>query len=181
MSKGLTKHAAFPVISGIEAARCKATTHDFPHLLVVGIEKPQWDNSEEACRANELGLSGHIHVTGVIDKDLVWALIKKALALCYPSLYEGFGLVVIEAMDLGTPVITANVSARPEIAGEAAILVDPADTNAIAAAMRRLITDRDLYEDLVRRGLERASEFSWDRATAETLAVLLDAALTTRA
>ncbi len=106
----------------------------------------------------------------VSDRELA-ALYQHALALVYPSLYEGFGLPVIEAMALGTPVITSNRSSLPEVAGDAALLVDPEDAAAIAAAMERVARDRSTRGDLIRRGLARAAEFSWARAAHETQAL----------
>jgi glycosyltransferase involved in cell wall biosynthesis len=82
----------------------------------------------------------------------------------FPSLYEGFGLPPLEAMASGTPVITSNVSSLPEVVGDAALLIDPYDAGAIAAAMRQVLTDPALREDLRRRGLQRVREFSWERS-----------------
>jgi glycosyltransferase involved in cell wall biosynthesis len=82
----------------------------------------------------------------------------------FPSLYEGFGLPPLEAMASGTPVITSNVSSLPEVVGGAALLIDPLDPAAIAEAMRRVLMDSDLREDLRRRGLDRVREFSWERS-----------------
>jgi glycosyltransferase involved in cell wall biosynthesis len=83
---------------------------------------------------------------------------------CFPSLYEGFGLPPLEAMASGTPVITSNVSSLPEVVGDAALLVDPLQPEDIAEAMRRVLTDPALREDLRRRGLARAQHFSWERS-----------------
>lgn len=95
-------------------------------------------------------------------------LYRGARLLAFPSLYEGFGLPVLEAMTCGLPVLTSNLSSLPEIAGEAALLVDPEDVEAIADGLWRLLTDAELAAELHRRGLARAAEFSWDRAAAET-------------
>jgi glycosyltransferase involved in cell wall biosynthesis len=94
--------------------------------------------------------------------DLV-ALIRGARALLFPSLYEGFGLPVLEAMQLGVPVLTSNVASMPEVAGDAALLVDPRDTAAISAAIRQLEADTGLCKALSARGLERAEMFSPER------------------
>ncbi len=99
------------------------------------------------------------------------ALYSGAEALVYPSLYEGFGLPVIEAMACGTPVITSNNSSLREVAGDAALLVDPEDTGDIAAAVRRVIEDAGLREGLRRKGLARAAQFSWEEAAKQTLKV----------
>jgi glycosyltransferase involved in cell wall biosynthesis len=94
-----------------------------------------------------------------------------ARLLAFPTLYEGFGLPVLEAMSCGLPVLTSNVSSLPEIAGEAALTVDPEDVEAIADGLWRILTDGDLAGQLRQKGLARAAEFSWERAARETLQV----------
>jgi len=87
----------------------------------------------------------------------------------HPAYCEGFCLPLVEAMACGTPVLTSNTSAMPEVAGDAALLVDPARPQAIADGIRRLLSDADLRQGYVRRGRERAREFSWERTAALTL------------
>lgn len=111
----------------------------------------------------------------VADGDLP-PLYSGAEVLCYPSLEEGFGLPPLEAMACGTPVLTSDRSALPEVTGEAALLVDPLDEEAIACGLERLGTSGGLRSDLARRGLERAARFRWDRVATETLAVYTEAA-----
>jgi glycosyltransferase involved in cell wall biosynthesis len=88
-----------------------------------------------------------------------------------PVLYEGFGLPVLEAMACGTPVVCSDVASLPEVVGDAAITVDPADTEALAAAMHRVLSGRDLHHELGRRGLARAAGFTWERTARETVKV----------
>lgn len=109
-----------------------------------------------------------IVATGYVTDEELVDLYRAAAALVYPSLAEGFGLPVLEAMTCGTPVITSNVSSMPEVAGNAGLLVDPADTAAIAAAMRLLLTDPEVSERLKRDGRAQAARFSW-KASAERL------------
>jgi glycosyltransferase involved in cell wall biosynthesis len=106
----------------------------------------------------------------VSDADLV-AIYKRAAVFAYPSLYEGFGLPVLEAMACGTPVVASNRSSLPEVAGDAAVLVDPTDTNAFAAALRTVLRDDQLRQQLVQAGLARARMFSWDQTAERTLAI----------
>ena len=99
------------------------------------------------------------------------ALYGLARLCAYPSLSEGFGLPVAEAMACGCPVVTSNVSALPEVAGDAALLVDPGSVEAIAAGIAALWTDPDRRRDLATRGRARARCFTWERAAQETVAV----------
>jgi glycosyltransferase involved in cell wall biosynthesis len=110
------------------------------------------------------------------DADLP-ALYSEALCLAFPSLYEGFGLPILEAMACGTPVITSKVSSMPEAAGDAALLIDPHDVDALTDALRRVISDSTLREDLVQRGYTQAARFTWDAAARKLLAVYDDLCL----
>lgn len=89
----------------------------------------------------------------------------------YPSVYEGFGLPVLEAMACGTAVITSNVSSLPEVAGDAAVLVDPMDSSAIAGAISKVLSDKQYKAVLSQKGIERAKQFTWERCARETLEV----------
>jgi glycosyltransferase involved in cell wall biosynthesis len=98
-------------------------------------------------------------------------LLAGARAFVFPSLYEGFGLPPLEAMACGTPVVTSDVSALPEVVGDAALLVDPLDVDALASAIRRLWTDEGLRQDLRARGLSRVRRYTWDATARLTLEV----------
>jgi glycosyltransferase involved in cell wall biosynthesis len=113
-------------------------------------------------------------LTGYIDDADKGALYAGALTLVFPSLYEGFGFPVIEAMHCGTPVITSTTSSLPELAGEAALLVDPHDTDAIAEAMSQLASDDALRLDLRARGYQQAQRFTWDAAARDVLAAFAE-------
>lgn len=104
------------------------------------------------------------------DNDLL-IVMKRATALVFPSLLEGFGLPVLEAFAAGTPVITSNISSLPEVAGDAAIMVDPFDTQAISEAMLDIINDEELANTLKKKGTQRAKEYTWDRTAAMTIEV----------
>lgn len=124
--------------------------------------------------AERLGVAGRVLFPGyVADTDLP-ALLSGARGFVYPSLYEGFGIPVLEAGACGVPVITSNTSSLPEVAGDAALLVDPHDVEAIADAMYRVLTDDALRAELIRRGHENVKRFSWEKCARETLAVLLE-------
>ena len=140
-------------------------------LLVLG-GKRGWLTEDIERRASELGVADRVRFTGYIaDQDLP-ALLSGALAFVFPSLYEGFGMPVLEAMACGTPVLTSSTSSLPEIAGDAALLVDPTDTAALATALARLADDTALRADLQQRGLARAARFTWERCAQETLEVI---------
>jgi glycosyltransferase involved in cell wall biosynthesis len=141
-------------------------------LVIAG--KRGWLSTPIEQRAQELGITHRIHFTGYVTEQELPALLAGALCFVFPSLYEGFGMPVIEAMACGTPVITSTSSALPEVAGDAALLVDPLDTNAIAAAIMQLIDNAALRETLRRRGLDRARLFTWEACARKTLEVLLN-------
>ena len=121
--------------------------------------------------ARRLGIDRDIDfVDHVSDQDLA-VVYSNAVALVYPSLYEGFGLPVVEAMASGCPVVASNISSLPEVAGSAALLVDPHDPAGFAEALQSVILDRDLRTRLCGDGLRRARDFSWDNAASATYAV----------
>jgi glycosyltransferase involved in cell wall biosynthesis len=141
-----------------------------PVLVIAG--KRGWLSEQIAQRAAALGIADRVRFVGyVADEDLP-ALYRASLAFVFPSLYEGFGMPVLEAMACGAPVLTSNSSSLPEVAGDAALLVDPHDTRAIAAGMVRLARDEVLRQELRQRGYRRAAQFTWDRCAEETLRVL---------
>jgi len=117
-------------------------------------------------------VGGHIWVIGYVDEDDKAALLSGATALVFPSLYEGFGFPVLEAQACGTPVVCANTSSLPEVAGEGALLVDPLQVEAIAEAIRQVVTDEDLRADLVRAGYANLSRFTWLETATRVLTIL---------
>ncbi|MFZ1755856.1 MAG: glycosyltransferase family 1 protein [Caldilineaceae bacterium] len=135
-----------------------------------------WLGGQFRARVAGLGLDGRIHFPGYVDDADLPALFQNALFFAFPSLYEGFGLPVLEAQQMGVAVMTSNNSSLPEVAGDAALLVDPNDTEAIADAMLRLSRDESLRQELIAKGYKNVKRFSWEKAARETLAVLLAAA-----
>jgi glycosyltransferase involved in cell wall biosynthesis len=122
-----------------------------------------------------LSLADHVTFIGFPSNEDLSGYYRGALAVVFPSLYEGFGLPAVEAMACGTPVLTSNVCSLPEIVGDAGILVDPQDIEAIADGIRRLVEDASLIDDLRQRGLERARQFTWEKTAAKTSATLRSA------
>jgi len=123
----------------------------------------------------ELGLEDSVLFPGFVAAKDLPALMSGCDAFVLPSLYEGFGLPILEAMACGAPVIASNVSSMPEVVGDAGLLTDPFDTDALALALRRVLSERDTRQELRQRGLQRASQFTWERCARETMAVLEEA------
>ena len=141
-------------------------------LVIAG--KAQWRESEVFQAVQQAGLEGRVVFPGYVDDVDLPALYSAATVFVYPSLYEGFGLPPLEAMACGTPVISTRAASLPEVVGDAALLVEPTDTAALAQALHAVLTQPALHADLCERGLSRAAQFSWERCAAETLAVYAD-------
>jgi glycosyltransferase involved in cell wall biosynthesis len=135
---------------------------DTVKLLIIGDEISKYAALRRAV--HHYKLHKHVRFFGFVPDKTLAVLYRLAGVFVFPSLYEGFGLPPLEAMASGTPVITSNVSSLPEVVGDAAILIDPLQPEAIADAMRRVLTDPFLRDDLRERGLRRVKEFSWDRS-----------------
>ena len=140
------------------------------HLVIIGGEG--WKNKKFLKMVRTHPLKDHIHMPGYLPRNQLLSYYKNAICLMFPSLYEGFGLPILEAMSCGTPVITSNVSSMQEVAGDAALLVDPYDTSAIADAMNELLRDDRFRARLINMGFQRAKEFSWKKCAEQTLKVL---------
>ena len=120
----------------------------------------------------ELGLQQRVRFLDYVSFEELPSLYNRAIAFIFPSLWEGFGLPVLEAMACGTPTITANVGSLQEIAGEAALLVNPEDLAEISSAMKRIATNAQLRQQLQQLGLQRACEFSWEKTGHQTKEIL---------
>ncbi|MFQ6100404.1 MAG: glycosyltransferase family 4 protein [Anaerolineae bacterium] len=129
------------------------------HLVLAG--KRGWLYDDLFAQVRRLGLEHRVLFLGYVPDEDKAALLSGALAFVFPSLYEGFGLPVLEAQACGCPVITSTTSSLPEVAGDAALLVDPTDTAGIAAAMQRILAEPSLRESLIERGLANVRRFSW--------------------
>jgi len=140
------------------------------HLVIVGGQG--WKNRDFLEMVSQHPLKAQIHMPGYLPRNQLVTYYKNAICLMFPSLYEGFGLPILEAMSCGTPVITSNVSSMKEVAGGAALLVNPYDTGAIAKAMNKLLRDEQLRERLINMGFQRARKFSWKKCAEQTLEVL---------
>ena len=129
-------------------------------LVLIGDEISKYTALRRAVHQHQL--HNYVRFLGYLPEETLAVMYRLAGVFVFPSLYEGFGLPPLEAMASGTPVVTSNVSSLPEVAGDAAVLVDPYSAEAIADGMYRVLTDNDLRSELRRRGPQRASQFSWE-------------------
>jgi glycosyltransferase involved in cell wall biosynthesis len=186
---GVPSEKVFNVGCGVDAAyRPEGDPYGlpFPHILCVSNRKPHKNEfrvveafakaglgadmklvftgnptGEIAQRVERYHQTQSVHFAGTVPEENLPALYRGAKALVFPSLYEGFGLPVLEAMACGTPVVTSNITAMPEVAGGAALLVDPTSVEEIADAMKQIASDHLLWRRLRKKGLARAAQFSW--------------------
>ncbi len=149
--------------------RQAAEAQPAPPLVLVGA--PGWGDSQLRVPIRRLLQRGKLRLEGYCGPDRLWGIYRSARALLFPSLHEGFGFPILEAMAAGLPVVTADRGAMREVAGEAALLVDPEDTETIVAALARLEADAPLRAAMTAAGHARAREWSWERTAAATVEV----------
>jgi glycosyltransferase involved in cell wall biosynthesis len=164
------------LVQAFSRLRARISTIQSPisglQLVIAG--QKGWLYDEILIQIRRLNLVDRVVLTGYVpDADLP-ALLSGARAFAFPSLYEGFGLPVLEAMACGTPVVCSNTSSLPEVAGDAALAVDPLDTEALSDALARIVTDEGLRRELVERGFRQVQRFSWRRCAQEVMQVLED-------
>jgi glycosyltransferase involved in cell wall biosynthesis len=152
-------------------AELKQEFADLKLLKVGPVGRSQDFRRDTMQKLDSLAISSDVVFVDYVPESDLANYYASAELLAYPSFYEGFGLPPLEAMCSGCPVVTSNTSSLPEVVGEAGIMVSPNDTDGWVEAMRRVLTDGELRDDMVRKGLEQARKFSWDRTAAETLAV----------
>lgn len=150
-------------------AELKRTTVLSHKLVLVGPN--EWKSDPVFQTIRDLGLESEISLPGLIQGLELVHLYNLADLFVFPSLHEGFGFPPLEALACGTPLVCSNRASLPEVVGEAAIMVEPRDVKGLAQAMERVLTDRDLAQQLRGRGLERARLFSWEKTARETLKV----------
>jgi glycosyltransferase involved in cell wall biosynthesis len=162
-------------LSRLVGAFAQARRRGMPHHLVC-VGPYGWSSRDLAGRIDRLGVKDAVHFTGYAPFADLPVIYNLGELFVFPSMYEGFGLPVVEAMASGLPVITSRTSSLGEIAADAAVTVDPGCTEAIAEALARVAADEPLRRDLSARGLRRAQAFSWTRTAREMLAVYQRAA-----
>ena len=142
---------------------------DHLKLVLIGDEISKYTALRRAVHRHQL--HKYVRFLGYMPEETLAVMYRLAGVFVFPSLYEGFGLPPLEAMASGTPVVTSNVSSLPEVAGDAAVLVDPYDPRAIAEGIRRVLTDEALRRDLRKRGVARAGQFSWEQSVRRVRAI----------
>lgn len=138
-------------------------------LVIVG--KAKWKSSIIYEEVTRRGLERDVIFTGYVSDDELVFLYNGAKLFLYPSIYEGFGLPILEAMSCGTPVITSNTASMPEVAGNAAMLIDPLDTDQIGEGIEKVIKSPDLSKEMSIKGLRQAAKFSWEKTARDTFEV----------
>lgn len=121
----------------------------------------------------ELNLENDVHFLGYVPMELMAPLYREAMGLVFPSLYEGFGFPILEAMACGCPVISSGTSSMPEVGGDAVLYFDPRDKQALVDSLKKLIGDGELRNVLRQKGLQQAKKFSWEK-TARELKLTID-------
>jgi glycosyltransferase involved in cell wall biosynthesis len=140
-----------------------------PRLPLMLLGGKGWFYDEIFARVRMLGLQGEVTFVGYVESDELPSWYNAATLFVYPSLYEGFGLPPLEAMACGTPVVASNTSSLPEVVGQAGLLVDPASSEALAAAMQRVLEQPELQAEMRSAGLAQAQSFSWEKTAASTV------------
>lgn len=142
-------------------------------LVIAGENKTMKPELEKI--AKNLRVENSVIFPGYVEEEILWSLIRQASCICYPSLIEGFGGPVLEGFVAGVPVITSNTSSLPEIAGKAALLVNPENEKEIAQAILRVVKDGDLRNKLVSEGKKQVRKFSWEKTSKEVIEIYKEA------
>jgi glycosyltransferase involved in cell wall biosynthesis len=160
---------AFAKISKLDSQRSKIEGGDL-NLVIVG--KKGWLYEETMDAPKKFGVEKEVRFLDFVNDEDLPSLYKHAECFVLPSLYEGFGLPVLEAMKYGCPVVTSNVSSLPEAGGDAALYFDPEDIEDIAKTLQKVVNDQDLRSEMIKKGHAQVDRFSWKKAAGETLEIL---------
>lgn len=156
------------IINLVRAFNLLKQEYKIPHNLIL-IGQKGWDYQDIFTEINQSIFNKSIYHLGYLSDELVALFYAQANVFVYPSFYEGFGLPVLEAMTLGCPVVTSNVSSLPEVAGDAAMYINPNDPTSIAYGINKVINDEKLRQNLIDKGKIRSQLFSWENTARETL------------
>ena len=146
--------------------------NDIPHHLVIAGPRSPAENMKIQNAADQLGLSDRLHLLPYLPNQSLRALYSNAALFAYPSLYEGFGIPVLEAMACGAPVLAANTTSIPEVAGNAAFLIDPNNIDAIANGIFKITTNQDAKKQYSKRGLKQVKNFSWEKSARQLIQLI---------
>ena len=138
-------------------------------LVIIGL--PNWRKTNFYDLVQRSSYMGDVIFTDHISDELLIALYNRALVFLYPSLFEGFGLPLLEAMACGCPVVASNTSCIPEVAGDAGVYIDPYSADDFISGVKRILDDADLRKRCIEKGLERVKKFSWMKMTQEILEI----------
>ncbi|MFQ5353947.1 MAG: glycosyltransferase family 4 protein, partial [Thermodesulfobacteriota bacterium] len=150
----------------------KKVLAEFPGLCLLLIGARDYGSPEIKKKIEELGLEDNVMMLGWLPFEDIPLIYSASSLLVFPSLHEGFGIPVIEAMACGVPVVCSDIEPLIEVAGGAAKLVDPENEDAIAGGIKKVLQDPELRSQLIQKGLKRAQEFTWDKTARETLSLL---------
>lgn len=146
-----------------------AISEKYPAFELRIVGKYGWGNNDDLIIKNlDSRIKEKIRILGYVSEEKLVELYKKATCLIYPSFYEGFGLPILEAMSLGCPVITSNVSSMPEVGGNAVMYVDPENSEDIKITILKVIESEEIRKELIKKGLNQAKKFSWQKCARET-------------
>jgi glycosyltransferase involved in cell wall biosynthesis len=140
-----------------------------PQLVIAGLTQSAKKKFSRVI--DTLGIQKQVVLLGFVSEEQLAALYKGADVFVYPSLYEGFGIPILEAMECGTPVVTSSAGSIPEVAGKAALFVDPKNPEEIANAILQIVSDASLRERMIEQGVEQAKRFSWEKAAQQMLEI----------
>ncbi len=143
----------------------------YPELSLLIAGKYGWGEDNSKFKIQNSKLESKVKLLGFVEQEDLAALYSRAEAFVYPSLYEGFGLPILDAMSCGAPVVTSNVGSMKEVAGESAVLIDPESVDSIAEGVLKILKNASLRNELKAKGLKRSGEFSWDKTALQTLNV----------
>ncbi len=148
------------IIRIIEAFESLKKEHDIPHQLVL-VGKPGYGYEKIQTKLSRSSYRSEIHEKGYIGEEEKWSLLGGAEVFLFPTLYEGFGIPILEAQSVGIPVVTSNTSSLPEVAGEGAVFVDPKSSESIAQGIQKVLFDRDFRDGIIVKATQNVSRFSW--------------------
>ncbi len=159
------------IIRIIEAFKILKEKYRIPHRLVL-VGKPGHGYQKIKSKIEDLESEICIEERGYVTEEEKWELLLGTEAFLFPTLYEGFGIPVLEAQSVGVPVVTSDVSSLPEVGGEGAVYVDPKDAESIAGGIWKLLSDADVRDDIMMKGSENAKKFSWEKCAVSIAEIL---------